>query len=140
MACVNVYIAGQWDGVNLWLQWDDVAPEKGYEVQVRLDLPLWTEWKTLFGAAPFRRNWAVFPTYCEGKKAEARVRVFGEEGWFPAQEVIFKKSQCLFEIASSQKTLHLLEGTRFTACVDGAVATYILQEEVEIAAGESAQV
>lgn len=138
---MNVYLAGEWDGINLWLQWEDVSPDKGYEVQVRCeDLPQWTDWKTLFGHAPYKRSWAVAALHCEGHKVEARVRAMGSTDWWPAQEVKFKKSRCSFEIASTQNALHLLEGTRFTACVDGAVATYVLSEEIEIPAGGSAHV
>lgn len=137
---MNAFLAGLWDGVNLWIQWDAVAPERGYEVQVRYDVEGWKEWRSVFGPEPYLRCWAVLPTFAEGSRAEARIRVVGEEEWVQAREVVFQKCRCLFEIASTRRVLHLLDGTHFTATVDGAVATYILPEEIEIPAGGAVQV
>jgi hypothetical protein len=144
-------MCGAWDGIHLWLQWDDAAPEVGCRLQIRTrpaDSPEWTGWLDAGGAKPLRRPWISLPVMREGHFAQARVCAeivpppwSGGSGdlWQDAGEVTFLKSRAPFEFLAGARPAHYLPGSEFGAIVDGAACVYVLQEEVELAPGERAE-
>ena len=98
-AATHAFLCGLWDGLHLWVQWDDNAPDAGYRLQVRLrpvplstlncphadpprtslglesqlsTFPEWEPWRDV-SAKPLRRAWAVVPLWREGWSVQARV-------------------------------------------------------------------
>ncbi|HEX8312320.1 MAG TPA: hypothetical protein VF614_13450 [Chthoniobacteraceae bacterium] len=139
---LKVFLCGAWDGVSLWAQWEDVAPELGYLLQVRLR-PVggtWEEWKPIGGLKPLRENWLVVPVWRQGWEAQAQVAVADPEpAYVLASEVTFQRSHCLFEISTEERRIHFSRGTEISTQVDGAGCTYTLFQEIELQPGENAE-
>ena len=161
----HAFLCGLWDGMHLWVQWDDTAPDAGYRLQVRLrpnDQAAWEAWRDV-SAKPLRRAWAVVPLWREGWAAQARVAVAEELkvdrtpsalvesleipdaalnsqlstlNWSPATEVTFQHARCAFEIATETTRVHYLHGTEFSTKVDGAPCHWRLDDDVELEPGE----
>lgn len=132
-------LCGCWDGVSVWLQWENAGTE--YCVQVRYQNPRdkqWTEWRDIVLPQGKKSYWGVLPTWKQGWLIQARVGVDGES-WELAREVTFNKSRCLFEVRSEKRVLRISEGDQIHAIVDRAACSYAAEQLIEIEAGESAQ-
>jgi len=152
---MKVHLCGQWDGANLWLQWEDAAPDAGYRLRVRAILPKAEAWRAIGGLSPLKRPWMVLPMWSmhatpgnPGATVEAQVAVAvasaadgktPEPEWVQATEVTFARSRCQFEFTAGPRGMHFPKDAEFSCIVDGAGAHYALQEELELAAGEMAQ-
>lgn len=143
---MNVHMCGLWDATNLWLQWDDVAPEQGYRVRVRFRAPGqtgevdWRPWLSIQSGLPYRRAWIVIPTWKQGWQCRAEVSVAPDGEWVPATEVTFLRSRCLFSIETSRRPVRYLAGAEFHAVVDAAACHYQIPEEISLAPGERIEV
>ena len=154
---MNPLMCGNWDGVNLWLQWDDVDPAKGYDIQLRYAKPIQPVWGNKWISIPSKkRPWAIVPTWKEGSLVQARVRVSGgnDADWVSAMEIAFLRSTCDFEISSETKDLYFAPPLKrkpvadapvpfsamFTRQVDGGACAYLLTEELSVAAGTQSKV
>lgn len=137
---MSPYICGRWDGVNLWIQWDDKPRAGGYflEVSVRPPSGDWDAHR-VGGDDPLKEAWMVVPVWHEGWEAMARVRTAAGP-WVQAEEVTFLRSRCPFEFWTARRPLHFQPGTEFMSIVDGAGCVYILQQEIELEPGQRAEV
>lgn len=140
---MNVHLCGLWDGANLWLQWDDVWPDAGYLIRLRLRTAgqAWGDWMAIEHHRPYPRNWIVIP--CgnkQGWEAQAAVSVAlaGEE-WVPCQEVTFLQSRCLFAFLSTRRPILYARGSVFHAVVDSAACHYALLEDLQLETGVPVQ-
>lgn len=144
-------LVGLWDACHLWLQWESAGEAVLYRVQYRLregSKKEWGPWQDVGGR--LTRAWFKWATWRGGWQAQARVAIsysqLGEAAipdagcWQAAREVTFTHSACLFEIAAGRQAVHYPKGTPFSAIIDGAGCTYLLAEEIEVEAGETAQV
>lgn len=146
-AATHAFLCGLWDGMHLWVQWDDTAPDAGYRLQVRLrpnDQAAWEPWRDVC-AKPLRRAWAVVPLWREGWAVQARVAGLADAAlnfqlstlnWSPATEVTFQHARCAFEIATETTRVHYFSGTEFSTKVDGAPCHWRLDDDVELEPGE----
>ena len=146
---LNPFVVGCWDGVNLWVQWDDGDPASGYQMRIRFRrrgvVPdasgSWEAWRRTGGLTPIRRAWMVVGTHREGDAVQVQVAPFvaGAKGdsaaWETATEALFDQCTCQFVIRTAARRVHYQPGTKFHAIVDGSGAAFVLNEEVELAAG-----
>ena len=111
MPPTHAHLCGLWDGMHLWVQWDDTVPDAGYRLQVRLrpnDQAAWEPWRDV-SAKSLRRAWAVVPLWREGWSVQARVAAGNPEtSWTLATEVTFQRARCAFEISTAAGRVHYL--------------------------------
>ncbi len=150
---MKAHLCGLWDGANLWTQWEDVAPETGYRLRFRVVLPKAGEWRMVGGSeAPLRKPWLVLQMggvqhATEGNpgatvEVQVAIAKTGPESdleWVQATEVTFARSRCRFEFTAGPRGIHFPKGGEFSCIVDGAGAHYALQQEIELAAGDVAE-
>lgn len=143
---MNVHMCGLWDATNLWLQWDDVAPEAGYQLQVRFRRPPaengggeWQPWSPIERNRPYRKPWIVIPTWKNGSQCQAQVGPAGG-ALVSAREVTFLRSRCQFSIETTRRTVRYPAGAEFHSIVDGAACHYALGEEVDLVPGQRVDV
>jgi hypothetical protein len=143
---MNPRIVGEWDGTHVWLQWEPMEVEDVvYEVRFSLrqqGANEWQDWPSII--RPPRAWMTYFVSKPFGTGVQARVLALQDrvvvEGWEMAEEAKFIRSVCRFSITSTKKPIHFIEGVNFHARVDGAVCSYKLKEEIEVAAGETKEV
>lgn len=141
----HVYFTGQFDGCNLWMQWDLGAAEGiGYRVQWRSRLPggEWGEWQTL--GQIVTRPWLSLPLWREGHEVQAAVAEDREGAPIvQAQEVTFRKPFCRFELRNERpiggRVARFEPGTKFICTVDEAPCAYVLQDDLLLEPGESSE-
>lgn len=140
---MNPLVCGRWDGVHLWVQWDDVVGVPGYWLEYRIGQTPdeFAPWVRVGGLEPLQRSWLSLPAHREGWFAQARVAVAdGEPQWHLASEVTFLRSRCSFEIRSERRPVEYRAGDEFACVIDGAACVYRLDEDIHLEAGGSAQV
>lgn len=133
---MNAFIVAAWDGTHAWIQWDSDL-DAAFELRIRFGKAAgeWGDWSPLISS---RRSWLIYPVYEKvGSAIQVEVRRAGEEEWTRAREAEFEKCVCKFRISSEKKLLHYPEGVKFHTAVDGAVCSYQLLREIEIAPGGS---
>ncbi len=132
---LNPVLVGQWDANHLWLQWDDIAPDQGYAIEVQYK-PLfseWGDWMRMEWQAPYRRCWLKWPTHKAGLLARARVGIVGG-AMEPAVAGRFTRSRCLFEFSGDRKVT-FRAGDTFHLQVDGEYCEYRLAKDVSVDGG-----
>lgn len=139
---MNPTIVGAWDGTHIWLQWDATDAPRGYDVSLRFKSQKVKEWGDWQPPIHSMRPWlSAGTTRTIGTQVQARIAVTEDAkkvenfDWVNAVEAKFNRCLCNFEFASSKKNYHFVEGTNFHCTVDGAVCSYSLTNEIEVALG-----
>lgn len=142
MTSLEPLIAGRWNGHSLWMQWTPAEDAtNGYRVEIAImghpdDVP---EWK-LIDAGVTRRAWMVLPIWNNGAMVRARVAVNGREGDPElARECVFKRSNCVFNFQAGAKPLVIQPQTTIHCAVDGAGASYVCAEWIDVEPGKMVQ-
>lgn len=151
---LNPLVCGQWDGANLWVQWDDQLHRSdiqspAYLIRVRLrpnpDAP-WDRWRVVGAANPFTRPWAKVQLVRAKWEAQAQVAMANadgslpaEEAWETAAEVTFARGSAPFRFENaSPREIELPAGATFDAMVDRAACSYRLTAPLTVPAQGSA--